>query len=446
MNTQAAPRYNQEAEEGVIACCLNEATSFDSISSLLRPDDFYFPRHQIIFKAIATLSQTGTDFSEIELVELLKKDGTLEEVGGIQAIFSIQRMVETSLQIKSMAKIVKEKSKLRQLIRAGRQAIEDAEADQDPEAIVSSLEASIISMNADQAEDSSISLSAGELGRQVDAMLAGTYVSKGLSFGIPAIDSFIPHGLTPGSLTIGAAPPSSGKSQMALCVHLYHGLNAEKRMPSGYFSYEMPSIDLANRMLRVGSGVNIDKLKDQVATKSEVESVRTTLAKLEDTMILTDHRHNNVNTLSSLARQWKRKHDIKLLTIDYLQLLAPVNSRSSSVESLAHNTATIKQLALDLDIPILLLCQLTYEARRRIIEKPGVGLFDTDLIGGSSTSNDADNILLWWPAGGRPNESREIDGAGKPYMQMRGVFAKARNGVRDEPFGFKFVEQSGRFH
>jgi replicative DNA helicase len=207
----------------------------------------------------------------------------------------------------------------------------------------------------------------------------------------------------------------------------------------------MPSIDLANRMLRVGSGVNLDKLKDQVASKREVENVRATLAKLETTQIFTDHRHNNVNSLSSLARQWHRKHNIKLLTIDYLQLLAPVNSRSSPVEALAHNTATIKQLALELNIPILLLCQLTYEARRRIIEKPQVGLFDTDLIGGSSTSNDADNVFLWWPGGGRPNESREIDGAGRQYMKMKGVFGKARNGVRDEPFEFKFIEQNGRF-
>ena len=442
---QTNPPHNQEAEEGVLACCLNDGDSLDSISTALNADDFYFPKHKVIFGAITSLAQTGEPVNEIILLEFLRKNGLEDEAGGISTIYSIQDRTETPVHARYFAKIVREKSLLRKLMRAGRQVIEAAELDQDPESIVSNLEASIIEMNADTAEDSSISLSAGELGRQVDAMLDGTYESSGISFGIPAIDSFLPHGLTPGSLTIGAAPPSSGKSQLALCVHLYHGLRQESRMPSGYFSYEMPSIDLANRMLRVGSGVNIDRLKEQVATKKEVENVKATLTKLEETMILTDHRHNNVNTLSSLARQWKRKHDIKLLTIDYLQLLAPVNSRSSAVESLAHNTATIKQLALDLNIPILLLCQLTYEARRRIIEKPEVGLFDTDLIGGSSTSNDADNILLWWPAGGRPHESREIDGSGKPYMKMKGVFAKARNGVRDEPFEFKFLEQFGRF-
>lgn len=436
--------HSQEAEEGVIACCLLDHTAYDSISGIVSASDFYLQRHKILFGAVAALANKGQEFCEIELIEHLKKEGTDEEVGGVSAILNIQGKLETSMQVVSFAKIVKEKSKLRQVMRTARLAIEAAEEDQDPDVISASIEASIIAMNADDAEDNSISLAASQLGKDVDAMLDGTYVSNGLSFNIPKIDNFLPQGLAPGSLTIGAAPPSSGKSQLALCVHLSHGLKEGETMPSGYFSYEMPSEDLATRMLRVGSGVNLDKLRDRVASTKEVESVRLTIEKLTNTKILTDSRHNNVNTLSSLARQWKRKHNIKLLTIDYLQLLQPVNGKMSSVESLAYNTSHIKQLALELHIPIILLSQVTYEARRRIIEKPDVGLFDTDLMGGSSISNDADNVLLWWPGGGRPNESRVIGETGT-YMRMKGVFAKARNGRRDEPFEFKFIEQSGRF-
>ena len=115
--------HNLEAEEALLACCLLNNASYDSISTIVNEDDFYRSANKILFGAISKLCATGDEFSEIDLDELLKREGTDKEVGGLGAIMHIQRQVSSSMQIVSFAKIVKEKSKLRQIIRTSGQRL-----------------------------------------------------------------------------------------------------------------------------------------------------------------------------------------------------------------------------------------------------------------------------------------------------------------------------------
>ena len=135
--------HNLEAEEALLACCLLNNASYDSISTIVNEDDFYRSANKILFGAISKLCATGDEFSEIDLDELLKREGTDKEVGGLGAIMHIQRQVSSSMQIVSFAKIVKEKSKLRQIIRTSRIAIEAATENQDPDVIIADIERSV---------------------------------------------------------------------------------------------------------------------------------------------------------------------------------------------------------------------------------------------------------------------------------------------------------------
>lgn len=436
--------HNQEAEEGVIACCLNDNTAYDTIATIVQAQDFYFPRHQTIFSAISVLSNKGEEFSEIELIEHLKKEGTDEEVGGLPAIFAIQGRVDTGIQAKSMARIVKEKSKLRQIIRSGRKAIEAAEADGGAEEVVAQIEADMIELNKDAAEDSTIAGATEEVWQDMQAMMRGEYESHGLPFNIESFDDRLPQGMEPGTVTVIAAPTSCGKSQLAINIAMSHAI--KNGLKAGYASFEMLSKQLAKRMLQVSSGVNLARIRDHVATEQDIKFVEETKDKLKQTTILTDHRHRNIDALASLCRQWKRKHNIGLMVIDYLQLLSPPNNKCSSVEAVAYNSRRVKALALDLQIPFIVLSQVNREAVKRLAFKPEAGLMVHDLIGGSAIECDADNVCIFWPKCGDADESRTVDHNGKPFMQMAGQFAKEREGTRGERFTFKFVEHKGRFH
>ena len=112
--------HSLEAEESLLACCLLDNASYDSITTIVNADDFYRNANKIIFKAISKLCSAGEEFSELDLDELLKREGTDKEVGGLGAIMHIQRQASSSLQIANYAKIIKEKSKLRQIIRTSR--------------------------------------------------------------------------------------------------------------------------------------------------------------------------------------------------------------------------------------------------------------------------------------------------------------------------------------
>ena len=135
--------HNLEAEEALLACCLLDNAAYDSISTIVNADDFYGNSNKIIFKAISKLCSSGKEFSELDLDEFLKREGTDKEAGGLSNIMYIQGQASSSLQIGSHANIIKEKSKLRQIIRTSRIAIESATENQDPDVIIADIERAV---------------------------------------------------------------------------------------------------------------------------------------------------------------------------------------------------------------------------------------------------------------------------------------------------------------
>ena len=213
----------------------------------------------------------------------------------------------------------------------------------------------------------------------------------------------------------------------------------------GIFSYEMPNRQLANRMVQTRSGVNLQKFKEGVASERDQQKVADAIRGMKEIDIYTNHTHNTIDKLKAMARQWKRKHDVSLLFVDYLQLMAWSLPNASEKANIDNNSRNLKALALELDIPIVVLAQIGYSARRRIIEHPEGGLYESDLMGSSNISNDADNVLMFWAENGEADKSREIDELGRPYMALKASFVKQRESVRDKRFDLRFRETSGRF-
>ena len=258
-----APK-NTDAEEALLCCCLMDNSVYDSISATVNAKDFYSYSNAIIFEAIAELANKGAGFSEIELFELLTQQGIAENAGGIENILRIQKKVDTPMQVQNYAKIIREKSRLRKIIRASKQCMESAEEDQDADEIIAEMEKQLTDLmhnGADQ--DCSISSAAQSLVEDFKKMQDGTYVTNSMPTYIQQLDEKLSAGgISDGEVMVVAAPTSCGKTCIALNIALQNGVSQGK--PGLYFSFEMQSKSLAKRMIQTCAAVNLDRFRDGV--------------------------------------------------------------------------------------------------------------------------------------------------------------------------------------
>jgi len=432
--------HSPEAEESLLACCLLDNASYDSITNLVCADDFYNNSNKIIFKAISKLCSAGEEFSEIELDELLKREGTDKEVGGLGAIMHIQRQASSSLQIASYAKIIKEKSKLRQIIRTARIAIESARENQDADVIIADIERAVTAtLDNNSVDDPSIRVAAESLREDFKKMAEGTYETFALPTRIKQLDEKLSAGgVANGEVMVVAAPTSCGKTCIALNIALQNGVSHNK--PGLYFSFEMQAKSLAKRMIQTCSAVNLNQFQDGVLTPEKQQRVWDATDRVEKAPIFTEHYVRNVDELRSRARMYKRKHKIEWIVIDYLQLV-PWNTKLKKHDGIAEVSHQIKLMAMELDLPVILLAQVNREGAKR---ETGITLYD--LKDSGDIENDADIILLLWPNGSDTKEATvHDDPVNGVHISIKYNIAKQREGERDQYGKFVFQNHIGRF-
>ena len=341
--------HNLEAEEALLACCLIDNASYDSISTIVNADDFYGTSNKIIFKAISKLCSSGQEFSELDLDELLKREGTDKEAGGLSTIMYIQGQASSSTQIGSYAKIIKEKSKLRQIIRTSRIAIESATENQDPDVIIADIERAVTAtLDNNSATDPSIRVAAESLREDFKKMEEGTYDTFALPTRIKQLDDKLSAGgIANGEVMVVAAPTSCGKTCIALNVALQNGVTHSK--PGLYFSFEMQAKSLAKRMIQTCSAVNLNQFQEGVLSAEKQRRVWDATERVENAPIYTEHYVRNIDELRSRARMYKRKHHIEWIVIDYLQLV-PWNTKLKKHDGIAEVSHQIKLMAMELDL------------------------------------------------------------------------------------------------
>jgi len=442
MNEELNAPHNLDAEEGLIACCClaDGSNGYDQISHTIDSSDFYLQRNQILFDALASVAGRGEEVNEVSLAEELKKSSLLEDVGGVPGIMSVMNRVETTTSIKYFAEIVKQKSQLRQIARTCRLAAESALSETvDADIIRANLESSMISLAEDESESKDLSSSVEVLREEYRQMMAREYESDVVKTHIDHLDSKLGNGgLAPGEVMVLAAPTSCGKSQLALNIALRAAIKS--KVSSAIVSLEMPQKQVTQRLVSCLSRVWIRRIRDGVATPEDVKAVNDALDQIEGLNIKSIHNVKSVQDMASQVRTMVRKDNIKMLIVDYLQLIPFGNGRMSKNDAIADVSHKIKQLALELNIPVILLCQVGREGAKR----PG-GLMLYDLKDSGDIENDADIVLLMWPKEGDIESSKTLDNHG-PYIEMMYNVAKNREGERDVKGIFKFRSSIGRFY
>ena len=434
--------HNAEAEEAVIACCLldDSPANYNSVTELLTAEDFFTNRNQCIFDAIGKLVNASLPVDEIHLSEQLTRDRNLDAVGGITSIYSIMDRVQTSLQMKHYAEIVREKSNLRKMNRAYRVATESIIAQSDlAENIKHTVDSEVNRIHFTQEKPNDLSSTAEEIKDEFRRMLAGEFVTDALPTHIGKLDQQLGNrGIAPGEVITLAAPTSCGKSALALNIALKSVTH--NNAPCAVFSLEMPQKQLFKRMTQTLAGVNIKQISDGVISEENMKKVDEAIDTLHSVPLYTSHSVKSAEDLASQLRKLVDKQGVKLAVIDYLQLIPFNSGKVGKAEGIANISHKIKQLALELNIGILLLAQVNREGAKR-----DGGLDIYDLKDSGDIENDADVVLLMYPQQGNFEDSKMADSNG-PYTNLEYKIAKNREGERGTIGYFKFYHVTGRFY
>lgn len=432
---------NLEAEQALLSCLCVEGTTdaYDSIASTVKKEDFYEYKNSLVFNAISSLASKGDAIDIISLCEELKQLGNLEDVGGSIEVMARTDRVTTSTSTKYFASIVREKSKLRDMIKSFRIGLEDSLSEEKKAHEISgAIQSKLIELEVGSDDKSPVKESVNDLKKDFADMLSGEYTHSAVETHIGHLDEKLGcRGIGLGEVMVIAAPTSCGKSQLALNICARN--ISRDNTPCGVISLEMPQKQIIKRLTACMSGVPLAKIQDNVASEDDMLMVNDALEQIEKAPLYTIHSVKNINDLTAQIRALHRRHQVKLVVVDYLQLI-PFSSANSKAEAVSDMSHKIKQLALDLNIAIVLLSQVNREGSR---SHEGLELYH--LRDSGDIENDADVIVLMWPFNTDLADSKRTDATGT-YALMKYKIAKNREGERDLKGQFKFFNQYGRFY
>lgn len=388
------PPQNVEAEQSVLGAMLIEREAIFKVAELLRPEDFYREAHRLVFKVILDLFNRNEAADLITVTEALRKEDKLEAVGGIAYITSLANSVPTAANVMYHAKIIEEKSLLRQLINTATHiASLGYEGSDDLTNILDSAEKMILEVSGRKVgkDFTPIKTIILDAFTKIEELYASRGGITGLSTGFKDLDK-LTSGLQPSDLILIAARPSMGKT--AFVLNIAQSIGIKEKKPVAFFSLEMSKEQLVQRMLCAEATIDaqrlrIGELEDKDWTKLVNAADRLSAAPI----FIDDTAGISVMEMRAKARRLKIEHDLKLIIIDYLQLMQG-NTGSGRSENrqqeISEISRSLKALARELRVPVIALSQLSRSVESRTVKKPML----SDLRESGSLEQDADIVAF----------------------------------------------------
>ena len=409
-----------EMEKFVLgAMLLKDGEIIPTITSILTSEDFYRPDHRIIFNTILGLYQKKIIPSILSLMEELRKAGEIEKIG-LEYVLGIVEAAHTTAYAEHYAEIIKEKSTLRNLIRAGEEIIQEATAAQNPlNDILDHAERKIFSVTS-KSESSEFEPLTPILQRAFDKIRHALDDPQGMTGVNTKFSDLnkITSGFQKSDLILLAARPSMGKTALALNMAMNAAL--ENNIVA-IFSLEMSKEQLGHRLLSSYSGINSQKLSTGSFDNNEFSELNETLKYLSDKQLFIDDTAGiSVLELRSKARRIKNEHGLDFIVIDYLQLMQGTPRKGSDYnrqQEISEISRSLKALARELKVPILALSQLSRSVELRADKRPML----SDLRESGSLEQDADMVMFLYREEYYDKETEQSNTAEL-------VIAKNRNG------------------
>lgn len=421
------PPHSLEAEESVLGSLLIDKDAIVKIADWLTPSDFYKKKHATVYQAMLDLYTAGEPIDVLSVVNRLKERQELEGVGDEVGITHLATVVPTAGNIVHYARIVQRTSTRRRLISSASDISEIAfDEDKDIELVLDESEKSLFSVSQGHKHQKFIRLSEAleDAFERIDKLHSGDHSLRGVPTGFGGLDSIM-AGWQKSDLVILAARPSVGKTTLALDFARHAALQGAK---VGIFSLEMSKDQLVDRLLAAQAHIDLWQLRtgklNLTANADDFEDISNAMSQLSTAPIyIDDHASANVMGMRTMARRLEAEHGLDLLIIDYLQLMESSRYSDNRVQEVSDISRNLKKLALELNVPIIALSQLSRAIEMRTGQRPKL----SDLRESGSIEQDADVVMFLHR---KPYESE--DGRRPEVMEVDLLIEKHRNGPTGE--------------
>ena len=437
------PPQALDLEEVVLGAMMIDKKGVDEVIDILNPDAFYKEAHQHIFEAIFILFENSEPVDLLTVSSQLKKNGKLDLVGGDFYLISLTQKVSSSAHIEFHARIILQKFIQRSLIKISNEIIEDAyDESKDVFDLLDSAESKLYDVTQGNLKRSSET--AQELVIQAKNKIQEIANKEGLS-GIPSgfdkLDK-LTSGWQPSDLIIVAARPGMGKT--ALTLSMAKNIAVNQNIPVAFFSLEMASVQLITRLISSETELSSEKLRTGKLEKHEWEALNVRVKGLEKAPLYIDDTPSlSIFDLRAKARRLASQHGIKLIVIDYLQLMTAGGGHKSGnrEQEISMISRNLKALAKELNVPVIALSQLSRAVETRGGSKRPLL---SDLRESGAIEQDADIVsFIYRPEYYKIDEWDDEDRS-PTEGQAEFIIAKHRNGGLDS-IRLKFIGHLGKF-
>lgn len=418
LSLEKVPPQNRDAEMSVLGAMMFEEAAFIKALETLRPEYFYQDSHRKIFTAMASLFQQSKPIDLITVSEELRKHSQLEDIGGVSYLTQLTTSVPTAAHIEHYAKIVKEKSLLRDLIHSSTQVVQHCfESDTEAREALDQAEKFIFEISQNRIEGRAVALKdiIHSSMETIDKLYQRKEHVTGLASGFNEFDQKT-AGLQPSDLVIVAGRPSMGKSAFAAGICEHAAIDLKK--PAIFFSLEMSKEQLVQRMLCSHARVNAQNVRTGYLSHQDWPKLTAAAGKLSEApLFIDDTPGQTVLEVRAKARRLKMQYDIQLIVIDYLQLMQGVGKTESRQQEISEISRSLKALARELRVPVIAVSQLSRAVESRTGNRPQL----SDLRESGAIEQDADLVVfLFREEYYNPTEENK--------NRAQAIIAKQRNG------------------
>lgn len=441
------PPSSQIAEKSVLGAMMLSQEALSAAAESLRADDFYYDTNARIFGGMTELFRQGQPVDFITISDKLEKNGTLDALGGYDYLVELNRFVPTAANVEEYIRIVSEKSRLRQLITATEGILQACYAQETPLAqILEQAERAIFNVTQQHQIKKFIHVreAVDEAIEQVEILHNDPDALAGIRVGFNYLD-YVLGGMRRGELILIGARPSMGKTALELCM-AHQAARLNRDAPIALFSLEMPARDLASRMLASVGNLPLQNLRSgRMAEGADWQKLDNAATILGKTAIYIDDTSSiSVTEIRSKCRRLKLQKGLGMVMIDYLQLLTAGRSADNRQLEVSEMTRALKIMARELDVPVVLLSQLSRAPERREDKRPLL----SDLRESGAIEQDADVVMFIHREGYYTSADADTDQSAAEI-----IVAKNRNGptvrvnVRWEPdtASYRDIPQEGQF-
>ncbi|MCL2480709.1 MAG: replicative DNA helicase, partial [Spirochaetaceae bacterium] len=412
------PPHNIEAEKATLGAILINPEAKDTVVMYLRPDDFYKNSHKTIFKAILDLSEKGENIDILTVVQQLRNIGRLDDCGGASYVSSLSSEVPSSANVEYYSKIVQENSIRRGLIKiSGEIALRAFDDTTETASVLEKTEKLIFEIieKRSTSKYKSIKELLPDAMEAIQKLINSKDSCTGIPSGFKDLDKKT-NGFQKSEFIVIGARPSVGKTALALTMAA--NIAIRHKIPVGFFSLEMSEQAIMQRLISSEARVDSEHIRSGLVSEIHLSKIHDAAGDIyEAPLYLTSVSDLKILDLRALSRKLIRDHGVKIIFVDYLTMIQAENKTIPRHEQIAEISRSLKTLARELDIPIVVLSQVKREAEKK---EPTLA----DLRESGSIEQDADLVIFLHRE--KTGDDTKPDNTGA--IETAVIIAKQRNG------------------